>query len=117
MVIVHPSRCVAIPQLSELLSELIWRVVGGTLPKEVAVSYLASEHPFEKRLGAGNSSDWRVTSPAAEVLCDTLWGVDAMVRNACSLIGEGVNTLTLPDLCQFSDWAECRLERQFPLVY
>lgn len=68
------------------------------MPKEVAVNYLASEHPFEKRLGAaatqeGKSLDWRVTSPAAEVLCDTLWGVDAMVRDTIFLIVEGEKVL------------------------
>ncbi|CAM9622525.1 unnamed protein product, partial [Scytosiphon promiscuus] len=44
-------RDIDIPRLSEVLSELVWRIVGGTLPVGVAVDYLASEKPFRKRLG------------------------------------------------------------------
>lgn len=88
------ARSVAIPRLSELFSELTWRVVGGTLPVGHATAYLLSEKPFQTRLpgdsvgaagadsgGAGSKvgeEEWRV-DPIVECLCDTLWGVDAMV--------------------------------------
>lgn len=94
-----------IPRLSELLSELVWRVVGGTLPSEIAVKFLASEAPFENRIGStdanaeankeadaagdGTAGDVNIAevggqshvSPVVEALCDTLWGVDAMVSD------------------------------------
>ncbi|CAM9136680.1 unnamed protein product, partial [Hapterophycus canaliculatus] len=44
-------RDIDIPRLSEVLSELVWRIVGGTLSVGVAIGYLASDKPFRKRLG------------------------------------------------------------------
>ena len=71
---------IAIPRLSELLSELLWRVVEGTLGVDIAVDYLASDQPFQKRLGDDGGDGGGAMSPLVELLCDTLWGVDAMVR-------------------------------------
>ncbi|CAN0165115.1 unnamed protein product, partial [Ectocarpus sp. 13 AM-2016] len=45
-------RDIAIPRLSEILSELVWRVVGGELSVDLAISYLASDKPFANRLRA-----------------------------------------------------------------
>lgn len=91
-----PVYSIAIPRLSVLFSELTWRVVGGTLPIGHAVTYLSSDQPFETRLpgdtvgavtskGGGPGSkvgeeEWKV-DPIVESFCDTLWGVDAMVRS------------------------------------
>lgn len=57
--------------------------MGGTLSDDIVVKYLASDEPFQKCLlsqdgDGGESGEWSV-EPVAEVLCDTLWGVDAMV--------------------------------------
>lgn len=124
-------RClhrVPIPKLLELFSELTWRIVGGTLPPETAIKYLASDAPFEKRLlccattgdekgkleqttnsktklgsvpatsagdgdGDGDVADGKAEGEklaregvalVVECLCDTLWGVDSMVRGTIS---------------------------------
>lgn len=74
---------ISIPRLSELLSDLVWRIVGDALSDDIVVKYLASDEPFQKRLGeqegdGGESGEWSV-DPVVEALCDTLWGVDAMV--------------------------------------
>lgn len=57
--------------------------MGGTLGDEVAVKYLASDKPFEKRLGVGEGDEGDSAGCAEmameELLCDTIWGVDAMV--------------------------------------
>lgn len=115
------SNRAPIPQLSELFSELTWRVVNGTLPAETAVNYLASDVPFENKLSpagrataaveaekkeesgektessTGGSVDMaaRVTQGEREMelqarsivecLCDTLWGVEAMVRGTVTV--------------------------------
>ena len=63
---------IAIPRLSELLSELLWRVVEGTLGVDIAVDYLASDQPFQKRLGDDGGDGGGAMSPLVELLCDTL---------------------------------------------
>ena len=75
------SLSIAISRLSELFSELLWRVVGGTLGVDIAVDYLASDQPFQKRLGGegGDGDEVSPRNPLMELLCDTLWGMDAMV--------------------------------------
>ncbi|CAN0009641.1 unnamed protein product, partial [Ectocarpus fasciculatus] len=99
-------RDIAIPRLSEVLSELLWRVVGGELSVDLAISYIASDKPFQTRLRAeeeGNGGeqgeegvgeekvggDKKGTEdaqaateplPLQEAICDTIWGVDVMVR-------------------------------------
>lgn len=97
---------IAIPRLSEVLSELVWRVVGGELSVDLAISYLASDKPFQARLRAreeesgggegeeggakGGVSEEKEAGtedsqaaaeplPLQEALCDTIWGVDVMV--------------------------------------
>lgn len=49
---------------------------------DVAVKYLASDKPFQTRLGSERrgegTAEWAV-EPVVEVLCDTIWGVDGMV--------------------------------------
>lgn len=49
---------------------------------DIAVDYLASDQPFQKRLVAdgGDGDVGSPRNPVVELLCDTLWGVDAMVR-------------------------------------
>lgn len=111
------SNRVPIPRLSELFSELTWRVVNGALPAETVVNYLASDVPFENKLSPGgraaaaatekkkgdgekleSSTSGGVDIAAAvtpemelqarsvmECLCDTLWGVEAMVRGTVTV--------------------------------
>lgn len=50
-IVLYSAVSIDIPRLSEVLSELVWRIVGGTLPVGVAIDYLASDKPFRKRLG------------------------------------------------------------------
>ncbi|CAM9203719.1 unnamed protein product, partial [Laminaria digitata] len=94
---------IAISRLSEILSELLWRVVGGTLGVDIAVDYLASDQPFQKRLGGdgedGGGDGGGAVSPLVELLCDTLWGVDAMVRGTVA-----TNTLDLMEPLQQKQW-------------
>lgn len=121
------NRSVPIPKLLELFSELTWRVVGGTIPPETTVKYLASDAPFENKLfsprttpaeekakaeaaannttrgaaassagaGDGDVADGKAeqgkwgsgredVAPVVECLCDTLWGVDSMVRGTAN---------------------------------
>lgn len=99
---------VSFPYLTELFSELIWRVVAGSLPVGHAVAYLRSDKPFERNLpgdtvGATRSDggsagtkvgedEWRV-DPIVECLCDTVWGVDSMVSSSVAglrVLGEVV---------------------------
>ena len=98
---------IAIPRLSEVLSELVWRIVGGTVSVDLAIDYLASDKPFQHRLGPrgeegsegdeegreneqgekgeggkGEEKTAAETSPLLEALCDTIWGVDAMASHS-----------------------------------
>lgn len=102
---------IAIPRLSEVLSELVWRIVGGTVSVDLAIDYLASDKPFQHRLGprgeegsegdeegkenkqgekgeeGGKEGEEKTAaepspSPLLEALCDTIWGVDAMASHS-----------------------------------